>query len=355
MLRRGSDFVSLKRDIIADVAQNEPEPTRGENVDTKTGESLSLFVTRILDQLSLSSWLPAITLICNLALILQLRSQRNFDVGRAIASLTAKPLGTLIVLLLSILLASIITQAFAFEGIRLLEGYWGSMRLLGGLSRLRTNRHVGRCARLEKRYRMYSRQAFNQARDEMLDIKINREIVEILDKQHRGEPYDDHDPARVAAAERLDWRRFASPELLRRMDATESLILRYPRPHRIMPTKLGNTLRASEDLLDLGVGEPLEDYVYNRHHLINPELKVKHDQYRSRLDIYCLLTFIFSSLAIVSPIALVHDRADLSGGVAFAVVYVILAFVSYQAATASARAYVGMLRVIGSRSNGRRS
>jgi hypothetical protein len=348
--------VSLERDIIADVAQNEPEPTRGENADTKPGDSFSLFVTRILDQLSLSSWLPAITLICNLALILQLRSQHNFDVGRAITSLTAKPLGTLIVLLLSIILASIVTQAFEFEVIRLLEGYWGSIRLLGGLSKLRTNRHVGRLARLEKRYRMYSRQAFNQARDEMLDNKVDREIVDILDKQRRGESLDDHDPARVTAAERLSWRRFASPELLRRMDATESLIVRYPQPHRIQPTRLGNTLRSSEDQLNLEADEVLEDYVYNRYHLISPELKTKHDQYRSRLNIYCLLTFIFSSLAIVSPIALVHGRADLADGVAFAVVYAILALVSYQAAIASARAYVGVLRVISSRSSsGRRS
>jgi hypothetical protein len=77
-LRRGSDFASLDRAIIADVAQNKPEPTRGKDADAKPGESFSLFVTRILDQLSLSSWLPAITLICNLALILQLRSQHNF-------------------------------------------------------------------------------------------------------------------------------------------------------------------------------------------------------------------------------------------------------------------------------------
>ena len=106
-----------------------------------------------------------------------------------------------------------------------------------------------------------------------------------------------------------------------------------------------------EDRLNLEADEVLEDYVYNRYHLISPELKTKHDQYRSRLNIYCLLTFIFSSLAIVSPIALVHGQADLADGVAFAVVYAILALVSYAAAIASARAYVGVLRVVGLRSN----
>jgi hypothetical protein len=354
--RRGSDCQSLEQDIIADVAQNEPEPTRGENADAKQGESFSLFVTRILDQLSLTSWLPAITLICNLALILQLRSQHSYDIGRAITSLTAKPLGTLVVLLLSILLASIVTQAFEFESIRLLEGYWGSSRLLSSLSRIRTNRHVERLARLDKRHFADSRQAFNEARDKMLDNKVDREIVEILDKQHRGHPHDDHDPARVAEAEHMGWRRYASPDILRRMDATESLIAQYPEPHRIMPTRLGNTLRSSEDRLDLEADEVLEDYVYNRYPLISPELKAKHDQFRSRLNIYCLLTFISSGLAIVSPIALVNGRANLSGGLVFTVVYAILALVSYQAATASARGYVGVLRVVSSRaSSDRRS
>jgi hypothetical protein len=203
---------------------------------------------------------------------------------------------------------------------------------------------------------MYSRQAFNEAREEMLDNKVDREIVDILDKQRRGEPLDDHDPARVTAAERLGWRRFASPELLRRMDAIESLIERYPRSHRILPTRLGNTLRSTEDRLNREADEDLEDFVYNRYDLMTPELKVQHDQFRSRLNIYCLLTFIFSSLAIASPIALVHGRANLAGGVVFAVIYAILALVSYQAAIASARGYVRVLRVVGLQSSsGRQS
>jgi hypothetical protein len=127
-LRRGSDRTSLEQDTIAGVAQNKPETTRGENADAKPGESFSLFVTRILDQLSLSSWLPAITFICNLALILQLRSQHNFDVARAITSLTAKPLGTLIVLLFSIILASVVMQAFEFEGLNR-PGFGGDSNL----------------------------------------------------------------------------------------------------------------------------------------------------------------------------------------------------------------------------------
>ena len=91
--------------------------------------------------------------------------------------------------------------------------------------------------------------------------------------------------------------------------------------------------------------------MYNRYDQITPELRIQHDQFRSRLNIYCLLAFIFSNLAIVSPIALVHHRIDLTGGIMFAIVYAILALVSYRAAIASARGYVSVLRAIGSRSS----
>lgn len=329
----------------------QPDPSRRENADARPGETFSLFVTRVLDQLSLSSWLPAIMVVCNLALILQLRSQHNFDLGQAITSLTAKPLGIIIVLLLSIIVASVVTQAFEFEVIRLLEGYWGSFKFLGGLSKMRTHSHVRRLERFEERYRAYSRQAFSQAREEMLDKKVDRDIVDILERQRRGELVDNYEPARVAAAIKLGWRRYVSPELLRRIDAIESRIKEYPSPHRILPTRLGNTLRSSEDRLHLEPREALEDFVYNRYRQVTPDLKIQHDQFRSRLNIYCLLAFIFSALAIVSPVALIHRGADLAGGVTFTVVYVILAVVSYQAAIASARGYVSVLRVIGSQSS----
>lgn len=135
------------------------------------------------------------------------------------------------------------------------------------------------------------------------------------------------------------------------MDAIESLIMEYPKLHRILPTRLGNILRSREDQLPRKADEPVEDFVYRRYHLMAPELKVQHNRVRAQLNIYCLLTFIFTSLAIVSFIALVHSWADLAGGIAFAVIYATLALVSYQAAIASVRNYISVLRVIGSLSN----
>jgi hypothetical protein len=314
-------------------------------------QTFSFFLTRILDQLSISSWLPAITLVCNLALIFQLRSQHNFDFGQAITALAAKPLGILIVLLLSIVVASIVTQAFEFEAIRLLEGYWGSIMLLQWFATWRTRRHRQHLARLETRYRNYFCRAFNDSQIEMLDNKVPSEITVILSKHVRGESLDGHDRTQVAKAKQIGWRRYAPPELLHRMDAAENLIKQYPHPHCILPTKLGNTLRSGEDQLPRGTEEELEEFVYRRHGQMSAELNVRHDQFRSRLNIYCLLTLIFSGLAIVSPVALVHRRTDLIGGAVFLVVYAILALISYQASIASARGYVTVLRVIGSQAD----
>jgi hypothetical protein len=345
-----ASLASINQDIIAYVAQDGPESTNQGQDDAGPGESFSRFVTRILDQLSISSWLPAIMLICNLALILQLRSQHNFDLGDAIRVLTAKPLGILIVLILSIVVTSIVTQAFEFQAIRLLEGYWGSIRILSGLSELRTRRHVSRLKRLRKRYNDYLRRAFSEARERMLDENVPREIIEILDKQRRGEPLDGEDRALVARAERVGWRRYAHPELLRRMDAAESMILEYPQPHRILPTTLGNTLRSREDQLSREPHENLEEFVLRRYEQMTPELKIQHRRFRSQLNIYCLLTFIFLGLAVVSEATLVRSRADLVGSAAFVAVYAALSFVSYRAAIAAASGYVSVLGVIGTRS-----
>jgi hypothetical protein len=101
-------------------------------------DGISGFLTRILDQLSLSSWLPAIMIVCNLAVLLQLGSQKNLDISAAVLRLADKPLGILVVLVLGIIVASIATQAFEFASIRLLEGYWGSIRMLAWWSRVCT-------------------------------------------------------------------------------------------------------------------------------------------------------------------------------------------------------------------------
>ena len=81
---------------------------------------------------------------------------------------------------------------------------------------------------------------------------------------------------------------------------------------------------------------------------MTPDLKAEHNRYRSQLNIYCLLTFIFIALAGVAVMLLPHVLAYLVGEFVFATVYACFSFVSYQAAVASARGYLTVLASIDS-------
>jgi hypothetical protein len=124
----------------------DPEPTRRDAV-----EGLSQLGSRILDQLSLSAWLPSTVMVANLAVILTAPfDARRLDVGRALDTLIHSGAGTLVVLGFALIFAAVVLQAFAFEIIRFLEGYWGRSRLLGGCADALIRRHSRRRRRLEK-------------------------------------------------------------------------------------------------------------------------------------------------------------------------------------------------------------
>lgn len=331
------------------VSQNAPG-SLGSGVGPGTG--LSQFLTRILDQLSPSAWLPAIMVVANVALLLQLYSQRNLDIGHAVLELTKEPIGILIVLVMAIIVTSVVTQAFAFSVIRVLEGYWGSIAVLTFWSSLRTRRHVARVARLRGRYKRDERDAFAEAKDHMRRSDVPWEIAEILERRLWGIPVDTYDPDLVARADRIGWRRYAPPQLLHKLDAIHSLLEEYPLEHRIMPTKLGNTLRSHEDRLVRDPDEPLEEFVLRRYAAMDADLHVQHRRSRSQLDIYSLLTLIFAFFAILSLAALIPSTGDVAGAVVFGAVYLLLSVVSYRAAIACARSYASVLRAINSRAAG---
>src|SRR6185437_10040384 len=87
-------------------------------------ESLSQLVARILDQLSVSAWLPAAILVATLLIAGSIRSAGG-DFHAALTSIVSMNAASLILLTGAVILATTLTQAFEFEAIRLLEGYWG--------------------------------------------------------------------------------------------------------------------------------------------------------------------------------------------------------------------------------------
>jgi putative transposase len=104
-----------------------PHPT-AETTKPDARETLSQLIARILDQLSVSAWLPAAALVFMFLLVGSLR-HADGDLNKAIAAIGDLDLAPLVLLLGALILSTMLTQAFEFEAIRLLEGYWGTRRL----------------------------------------------------------------------------------------------------------------------------------------------------------------------------------------------------------------------------------
>src|SRR5919202_6751268 len=85
----------------------------------KAQESLSQFQARILDQLSVSAWLPAAALVFSLLLLANVHATKN--VSAAVDKITSINAATLALLVAAVVITTMLTQAFEFEAIRVLE------------------------------------------------------------------------------------------------------------------------------------------------------------------------------------------------------------------------------------------
>ena len=315
-------------------------------------EGISQFIAKILDQLNVSSWLPGTMFVGNAALLLQLYRQGNVDVAAAAVALTSSPLGVLIVIFFGVVLAAMVAQAFAFEVIRLLEGYWGGTRVSTRLLAWRTARHLSKFLRLDERIRSQTRRAFCEvARPEMLAQHVARDTVDLHEARvfNRTDDVERYPVSVRDDADATPWREFCSPALLRRIEAAQSRFGQYPEQHRILPTRLGNTLRSAEAQLSRQPRGDLEGMILRNYDRIPVDLLRKHDQFRNRLDMYCTLVFVFTVLLALGAGLLASGTGGLVASAGIATIYFLLAWVSYEAAIASARGYGTVLRIIDER------
>src|SRR4051794_11055026 len=93
---------------------------------------LSPLAAKILDQLSVTAWLPAALLMANTYLLAGMYMVREpgsdptaKNLEEVVAALDSKALGVIVAVLLGIVLATLITQSLEYAAIRFLEGYWG--------------------------------------------------------------------------------------------------------------------------------------------------------------------------------------------------------------------------------------
>jgi len=341
---------------------------RSESNVSVASETLSHLLARILNQLSLSAWLPSAALVFLVGLTLELGAavDGDDDLGAALTTTLARlgdiTLAGLVLLVLVVVVSTMLTQAFAFGAIRVLEGYWGPSRVAEGLANLRADRHRRKRKSLAARYQKMAEQGHDALLDdikreerELADAgespRFTEAMFQLLAEQVVGHSLPDDfeisDPDR-ALVEALDWRVAGSDDIERRELNLRRRLADYPQQSsHVLPTRLGNILRRRED--DTGRQE-VEGFVEAVFDDLPFGLQLTHDEQRTRLDLYCSMVFVIaiSTVAAVVRFGIEHWRYQV-GALALGLA---TSWVVYFAALSSARHYGSVLIAIAAHIDG---
>lgn len=305
------------------------------------------FLTDILRQLDPSAWLPALVLVCNLAVVYQMSRRRSADVGAAVAALVDSGWALIVGLLLSLVVATMVTGAFAFEAIHFLQGDWPDWPLLAPIRDVltwRQQRIVGRAQAREARLLL---KAFRKVKYQLLENpSIPREdVARIEDSVVKAAANKIRScDARVnahQANESIPWEDYAPLHLMRRIESIESRLDDYPcRPREIRPTRLGNvmTVYVRKMIADDPDASVSEEYVLRHLGEWPAALLEQHNECRTKLDMYCTSVFVFTVLTAISGVLLGRTVGP-APAVAIPMLYAAMAWVAYLASIASARDY----------------
>lgn len=338
-------------------------PVSGQAIP-KVPKGLSEFFAGVLGQMLLSSWLASAALVVTITYLFALRltledpgacpgrcdwHQAAAAAGQRLSHITV---GGAVVILAFVVLATLLTQAFAFEAIRFLEGYWAATRALTPAAALGVRWHRRRRAKLQMR--------LARVRASMHDgvfrtiRRRNHELVaagarplltpdqlEVLVAGIEGQPTTvrlaDSDFDAVLA---FDWEIYADQQLRLAEAVLANRLRSHPDSGWVMPTTLGNVLRRHEQELAV---DDVERYVQDRFDGLPPSLQAAHDDERSRLDLYSTLVFLVPLVGVVALPVLWGYGWYL---VVIETVTALTTMLAYRAAIASAHAYGSVLMSI---------
>jgi len=332
----------------------------------ETKQTLSQFAARVLDQLSLSAGLPSaafvlvMTFLAELTRVLDPRVRHvprsGTAVDQALADMARIGLGGALLLGLAVVVLTVVTQAFSFEAIRTLEGYWGTSRAVQFMARTRAHHHRNVLRRIESRLHDLNEQAWAGAATRLEHLQRERVaagkepnftpnmIAALGDAALGRKPIVKlTDPQESLRVDQTDWRQFVSADLLRqRLDFLKRL-RDYPDESRILPTRLGNVLRHHEDETGRASVETLVQDVFDQ---LPSSLQGEHDEQRTRLDLYCSMVFVLTFSTIIAATRLIAlDQPYALGALMYGIAGV---WLMNRATVASARAYGALLLVIAS-------
>jgi len=322
----------------------------------KANETLSQFVAKVLDQLSLSAWLPSAALVLSLAFVVNLNASKG-AFGKAVSAFRDFGLTGTFFLVASVVVLTTVTQAFEFEAIRLLEGYWGPNCIAEGLAdvccwhqrrfrdRLSRRRQGQRVEAFEKASTALRIDKFERSRDGLQPVATERDLEVISARLLRLDITTTREERESARS--VPWEEYAPGRLIRRAENIGERLKEFPGGNRLLPTRLGNVLRASEDAAFPTSTAPLDGAVQRIFHTLPLTLQSEHDQHRTRLNLYCSMVVVTGVVTAVSAVRLWRLRWPYVPGTVFVGVTTLWLF--YRAAIASARAYGTVLRSIGSR------
>ena len=341
---------------MSETASPGTPPAKIENALAPPGrETLSQLLARILDQLSVSAWLPAAAFVFLLVLIGAVR-RTGGDVPDAIDVITSMSWQSLVLLIGAVILATILTQAFQFEAIRLLEGYWVPRGVRSALADALCLWHLWRRNRVRRRLKGVEERAFAHARREMLRVGLPRAVIDIFENEVVGRPdsVEDASEEDLQVADAFAWEEYAPTRERRRIDALKRALEQYPEAdHLVRPTRLGNTLTAFEERVNDPSAGALEGFVQKVFDEMPLPLQSQHDEFRSRLDLYCTLVAVFVISGVIGVLAGVGAEHGARTMAVTAALTVVLTWLSYRAAIASARGYGSVLVTIAERSASR--
>lgn len=329
----------------------------------KPPQTLSQFVARVLDQLALSAWLPSAALVLLLDLVVQLGAVLDAKgtgpagaIGRALSQMSATGIGGGVLLATAVVVLTVLTQAFTFEAIRILEGYWGTARIVEWVAHRRTRAHRRRIEKLSQRERGLTSQAWTPAKARIIEIQaefrrngrraeltpamIGRLEAMVLHTLPSGRLMR-LTPSQQERLSTYNWEPLAPAEPLRRRVNVAKRLRDYPEPERALPTRLGNILRAHEDQLDAEDLDEVESYVQRIFGNLPPSLQEDHDNQRNRLDLYCTMVFVVAVSGLAAAAGFAPRHWPYAAGAAG--VMVIGMWLMYRAALATARAYGQLL------------
>lgn len=325
-------------------------------------EGLSPFLAKVLEQLSITSWLPAALFVTNGAIVAGLymvqpdipgapRLSTAGALQQVASALNDKPVGVLLGLFIALVTTTLVMQSLEFTAIRFLEGYWGSgfasavpWRLGVALQALRYRLLVRSASRLEA--------AAFEAVIPLIKKRFEKDftLAAAIVALGRREPVEGVEPATVVRAQAYvdsrQWLEFAPAHLRNRIIAADIRSAAYPRQSRLMPTRLGNTLRAVEGEMKGDVaGGRLRGYLIRNVARIDRSMLAEHHVHRRRLDMYAVMA-VLCVLIAAGDLALLPPVTSWTFARWVAGVALVLAYLSYRGAILAATAYGTVLLAI---------